>query len=456
MTETARDARSLALSVLNRLDREPHHLDRIMESALAGAPLPRREITLTYALVYGVLRWRGRLDYILSRFSKTPISKIDPPVLNILRMGVFQIRHLDRIPDSAAVNTAVNLAKTVAPSWIVRFVNGVLRNVVRQGDTIRFPDPQKEPVRSISAETAFPEWLVARWIGRYGVKEARALCDAVNELPPVTLRTNPLRTDRGRLMTALADKAADKQTATHCSPEGISLTGLHAAVDHLPGFAEGLFQVQDEAAQLVAHLLAPQPGERLLDACAGLGGKTGHLAQLMENRGGIVAADQDADKLARLENEMVRLGIDIVATRPLDLNAPPDPAALGTFDRILVDAPCSGLGVLRRNPDGKWRTRPDKLADHQRRQIRFLDHLAPLVTPRGRMVYAVCSFEPEETDAVAEAFLGAHPEFRIITEPAGFPEPAKALIDPRGCFRSLPHRSGMDGFFALCFGRVAL
>lgn len=445
-----RDARSLALSILNRLDRAPRHLDGVMEAALTASPLPRREIGLTYALVYGVQRWRGRLDYILSRFSKTPIPKIDPPILNILRMGTFQILHLDRIPDSAAVNTAVNLAKTAAPRWTARFVNGVLRNVARQGRAVRFPDPKGDAAEAITVETAFPRWLVERWAARFGADDTRTLCNAVNELPPVTLRTNTLRTDRPTLTAAL-EGAAEKRVPTPRAPEGIALHGLHAAVFDLPGYADGLFQVQDEAAQLVTHLLAPRPGERILDACAGLGGKTGHLAQLMENSGEIVSADRDETKLARLKTEMERLGVGIVETQQADLDNPPDPAAWGTFDRILVDAPCSGLGVLRRNPDGKWRSRPGDLAFHGRRQVRFLNHLAPSVKPGGRMVYAVCSFEPEETDAVVAGFLEAHPEFRIARNPAGFPEAARPLLDAQGCFRSLPHRAQMDGFFAACF-----
>ncbi len=447
------DARSVALSILNRLDREQRHLDQVMETALTPYSLPRREITLVYALVYGVQRWRGRLDYILSRFSKTPIRKIDPPILNILRMGAFQILELDRVPDSAAVNTAVNMAKAIAPPWIARFVNGVLRNVARHGRDVRFPDTEKDPVKAISAAAAFPDWLVHRWVGRYGAEDARALCDAANTLPPVTLRTNTLRIHRHELMVAL-EGAAAQQIPTVRAPDGIALYGLRSAVFDLPGYAQGHFQVQDEAAQLVARLAAPRPGERVLDACAGLGGKTGHMAQLMKNRGEIVAVDRDKTKLDRLQIEMDRLGVAIVITRREDLDHRPDPAVLGTFDRILVDAPCSGLGVLRRNPDGKWRTRPGDLALHHRRQTRFLDHLAPLVKPAGRMVYVVCSFEPEETDSATEAFLSAHPEFRMVSDSGGLSQPARSLIDPEGCFRSIPKYAedgAMDGFFAVCF-----
>ncbi len=447
-------ARPIALSILNRIGRDAPHLDRVMERALAQSPPDRRDTALIYALVYGVLRWRGRLDYILSRFSNTPRAKIDPPVLNILRLAMFQILYMDRIPDSAAVNTAVDLARTVAPPWVVRFVNGVLRNVVRQGRSVRVPDPETDPVAAISAETAFPDWLVDRWVARFGPRDTRELCTAVNEVPPVTLRTHTLRTDRSTLMDQL-EGAAEKRTRTSRAPGGIALHGLRSAVFDLPGYAEGHFGVQDEAAQLVAYLVAPRPGERILDACAGLGGKTGHLAQLMDNRGELLALDRDGSKLERLEAEMNRLGIDMVAIRTENLEGPPDPDVLGTFDRVLVDAPCSGLGVLRRNPDGKWRTGPEDPARHQQRQVRFLDHLAPLVKPGGRMVYAVCSVEPEETDAVWAAFINAHPEFRAVPDPQGFPEPARALIDRDGCFRSLPHRTQMDGFFAVCFEKDA-
>lgn len=454
MTEAAEgDARSLALSILNRLDQENRHLDQVMETALNTSPLPRREISLAYALVYGVLRWRGRLDHILSRFSKIPVQKIDPPVLNILRIGMFQILNMDRVPDSAAVNTSVNLTKAAAPTWIVGFVNGVLRNVARKGRDVRFPDLAKYPVKALSAQAAFPGWLVRRWIDRFGVDDARKLCNAANEIPPVTLRANTLRTDRNRLLTALKDAAASI-SPTPRSPDGVALHGLRAAVFDLPGYKEGYFQVQDEAAQLVGHLLVPRPGERVLDACAGLGGKTGLMAQIMENRGEIVAADQDQSKLDRLKIEMKRLGVDIVSTQKVNIEHLP--ATLGTFDRVLVDAPCSGLGVLRRNPDGKWRIRPEDLAIHGRRQARFLNHLSPLVKSGGWMVYAVCSFEPEETDDVVSAFLKARSDFQIVSDRVDFPEEARSLIDGSGCFRSVPFQpeaNNMDGFFAVCFQR---
>lgn len=447
------DPRRLALSLLNRLDREQITLDALLTAATDDIILlSRRDTALMYALVYGVLRWRGRLDWIIGHFSRTPLKKIDPNVRNILRLGLYQMLFMDRIPVSAAVNTAVEMAKADAPKWIAGFVNGLLRNATRKADGVPYPSLSDSPVTAVAVIHSFPEWLVRRWMDRFGQAETEKFCEAVNHIPPLTLRVNTLCISRSSLRDILTGALVSVEE-TRYAPDGLRISGPTAAIPDLPGFTEGYFQVQDEAAQLVGCLVSPEPGERVLDACAGLGGKTGHLAMRMKNRGELIAMDRSADKLARLQEEMNRLGITSVTPQVHDLEDPPDPDAAGMFDRILLDAPCSGLGVLRRNPDGKWSVRKKDMNAYKARQIRFLRHLAPLVRPGGRLVYAVCTFEPEETDQVVEAFLKAVPDFLVEQIPTDLPTSISELQTTGGFLRTFPHRHDMDGFFGVCFRR---
>lgn len=443
------DARKIALEILNRLEAGHLTLDAVMEDALAEmTATPRRERALLQALVYGVLRWKARLDYIISRFSRTRLDKIDPRVLNILRLGLFQIIYLDRIPDSAAVNTAVNLARTAGAPWAAGFVNALLRKAARQHQAVVFPDLKADPVAALAAGGSFPPWLIKKWLQRYGLEKTRRLCEAVNAIAPIAVRTNRLKTTPLELMQSLAAEARQvKQTLFY--PDGITFEHPAVPIAQLQAFKAGWFQVQDEAAQLISLLLDPQPGETVLDACAGLGGKTGHIAQLMENKGTLIALDLDADKLKRLESEMQRLAVAIVATRACDLEASPVQLEPNTFDRVLLDAPCSGLGVMRRHPDIKWRANRKNLAPFQRRQLKLLQNVCRLVKPGGILVYAVCSPEPEENEGVINAFLKKNTEFDIDNDYGKLPERICARAVSAGCLQTYPDFNQMDGFFAV-------
>jgi 16S rRNA (cytosine967-C5)-methyltransferase len=440
------DARQAALDTLNTLDQGRDTLDNIMEAAFADdAGVSKRDRAFMQALVFGVLRWRGRLDFIIRHFSSTRFAKIDPTVLNILRMALFQIIHLDRVPESAAVNTAVQLAKTSVAPWVVGFVNAVLRKAARNYQTLAFPAVEKSAITATATAKSFPEWIIRRWVRRYGLEATTALCDAVNTIPAITVRTNRLKTSPHDLVKSLAGEA-EQIKPTLCSPDGINFVSPVTSIPGLSAFKPGWFQVQDEAAQLVALLLNPQPGETVLDACAGLGGKTGHIAQLMKNEGSIVALDINAAKLVRLESEMQRLGISIVKTFRQDLEIKNLQPKFNQFDRILLDAPCSGLGVMRRNPDIKWRTSKKKLAVFNRRQLTLLHNLSRLVKPSGVLVYAVCSPEPEENEDVVNEFLKKHAEFDIDKQVEGLPAKMLSIQAANGWFKTFPHFSYMDGF----------
>ena len=445
--------RKTALLILNALDKGRKNLDEILEDVFFDTEIKeKRDKGLIYVLVYGAIRRRGFLDWITGHYSKIRLNKIDPFILNIIRLGLFQIIYLTRIPVSAAVNTSVDLVKQSDKPWAAGFVNAVLRNADRGYKNIPLPDSVKNPVAAMAVKKSFPSWLIKRWIKRFGQEETENLCDEINKIPAITIRVNSLKTTRKNLKEAI-DENVSKISCTEYSSHGISFFNPGRSIPELPGFKDGCFQVQDEAAQLVSMLLNPQPYENVLDACAGLGGKTGHIAQLMENKGKIIAVDRDKKKLLKLEIEMNRLGVTLVKTVSLNLEDRAYIKGFPLFDRILLDAPCSGIGVIRRNPDTKWSSNKKKIEYLKDKQTTLLENMAKLVKPSGRIVYAVCSTEPEENEEVVNFFLDKHREFFIDKDPFNFDENFLPLIDKNGFFKTFPHLNKMDGFFAVSLKR---
>jgi 16S rRNA (cytosine967-C5)-methyltransferase len=440
--------RKSALSILVNIEENRQTLDRLMDAFHSRNDFDRRDEAFVRALVYGVLRWRGRLDWMITAVSSKPLSKMDPDIRNIVRMGLFQIVFMDRVPKSAAVNTSVELAKSGNKRWLAGFVNAVLRNALRRSSEIALLSDDQDPVRSIAVRYSMPEWLVSRWIRQLGENETVGLCKACNRIPPLALRTNTLNSDRAGIINALKPFSGSIRASEH-TPEGVLIDGLKERLFDSPPFRKGWFQAQDEAAQAVSHLVAPKPGDMLLDACAGLGGKTTHMAALMGNTGHITAMDREGRKLQKLKEETIRLGIAIVHTQTVDLEKDDLTRFRDRFDRILLDAPCSGLGVIRRNPDTKWSRTPQDIARCARRQSRLLHKTAPLVKPGGKLVYAVCSTEPEETISCIDSFLNKRSDFVIDDSRTGIPPSIAQLLDRQHRLVAFPHRHGTDGFFAV-------
>ncbi len=449
------DARKTALDVLNALQQDKKTLDAILSEIPGEKEFgSRRDRSLFTALVYGVLRWRGRLDYIIDYFSNKPIHKITPEVLNILRLGLFQIICLDRIPDSAAVNTAVELTKQRMSTRVAGFVNALLRKAARQYTMVPFATFANNPVAHLTHSRSLPNWIAQRWLQRFTPEMITALCDTINSIPPITIRTNTLKTTRDALLLSLKGDV-ERVEKTPFAPDGLQINNPQQSIPELAEFKKGWFQVQDEAAQFVSLLLNPKSGEKVLDACAGLGGKTSHIAQLMQNSGHIVAIDKDEKKLRQLGFEMQRLDISIVRAHCYDLNSSADNKRIGIFDRVLLDAPCSGLGVLRRNPDIKWNSAEADLKRHANTQKRLLETLCKFLKPNGILVYSVCSIEPEENEAVIDAFLKNHPEFVINNSLGRLPESVHSQVEPKTGFKTLPMLSNMDGFFMARLRKIA-
>ena len=407
------------------------------------AEFNQRDRALAHSLIHGVIRWQSFLDHIICQFSKTPFQKISLPVLNILRMGLFQLMLMDRIPEHAVVNTSVDLAKIFAKPYLTRFVNGLLREVIRSKDFITWPDENQNFIEALSVKQSYPKWLLKRWHHQWGKDITKALCKAGNEIPSIILRCNTLKKNRKQLIDILTPEVRIISPTTH-APDGICISSPKHGLSTLKSFQDGMFQVQDEAAQLIGLLVSPKPNETILDACAGRGGKTGHLAQLMNNQGHILAVDRAMEKLNILSAEMTRLGVSIVSTFKYRWKKPLDNKQ---FDRILIDAPCSGLGVIRRHPDMKWKKTESHIQQNAQKQKQLLQSIAGHLKPHGRLVYVVCSLEPEETTEIIENFLYHHENFTIEKHNHPILEP---FMDKNGYFISRPDKFSMDGFFAVC------
>ena len=433
-----------ALRVLVRVEEDRAFADIVLEHALEHARLDARDAGLCTELVYGTLRWRRHLDWRLAPYLNRPLEKLDPWVRALLRLTAYQLFFLDRVPRWAAVDEAVSLAKLKSRKpGPPEFVNAVLRSLTRAGGSPPLP---ALPVEAAAVRCSFPDWIAARWIARYGATEAEALMIASNDRPPTTIRVNTLRTTRDAFAARARDEELARARLTELAPEGLIID--HGAVGRWAAFAEGAFTVQDEASMLVARLLDPRPGELVADTCAAPGTKATHLAELMGNRGRIVAMDPQAARLKLVGKAAARLGIGIIDAH-LGGAAALAGRWRGKCDRVLVDAPCSNLGVLRRNPDVKWRRTEDDLGRLQEKQQTIIAAAAAMVKPGGRLVYATCSLEPDENEAVVASLPGYGKEWQP-DPPASFPVPP----DAQGFVRLYPHVHGTDGFTAIRLRRT--
>lgn len=447
-------ARDLALSILNRLPDRSTRSGLLLDEVFRLRPdLDERDRAFVNHLVQGVFRWRLRLDWYIGQVSRIPLGKIDPPVLNILRLALYQILFLDRVPESAAVDEAVRQAKQGGGRPIGAFVNGVLRTLCRRKGSLPLPEREEDPVLHLAVLHSYPEWLVKKWVDFWGVDQAQELLTAGNQIPGVTLRVNTLRTDRASLIRRLAEEGV-AASPTAYSPVGVTVEHFRGKIDRLDCHAEGLYQVQAEAAQISAFFLGVEPGDRVLDVCAGFGGKTTHLAQQMGDLGEILALDMDFRRLVILGENSRRLGVKSIAPLAADASRGLSRLLRSQFDRILVDAPCSGLGVIARHPDVKWNRKEADLARLASLQGAILHEAVGLLRRGGSLLYVTCTLSEEENGGVVSAFLTGHKDLVRIDLRNRAPEWAIDLTDEKGFFRTLPHIHHMDGFFGALFEKT--
>jgi len=439
----------MAVRILTRVEKEGAYANLLLRDSLDEIEDPR-DRHLVSSLVNGVLKNKLLLDYALRRHLKSPMSSFPYELRALLRMGAFQLLFLTKIPAFAAINESVNLCKNIkqiSGHNYPALVNGVLRRTAEEGWDFAWPDKNKQPWRYLSIRYSHPEWLVKRWLKRWGAEETEQLLKANNEPSATIIRVNTLKTGREELIAKLQSLNL-KCTPIDRLPEAIRLEDF-SGVEGLDVFKGGLFTVQDESSQLVAHILGVRPGQRVLDTCSAPGGKTTHMAQLMQNKGEIVAVDINPQKLKLVEQLAGRLGIDIIKT--VESDARKLEGIDDKFDRVLVDAPCSGLGVIRRRADLRWRKREDEIEKLPRLQLEILLQAASFVAEEGELVYSTCTTEPEENFEVIKAFKALRPEFKPVDLTPFLPFVPSAERDlaqlRKGVWQILPHFHGMDGFF---------
>lgn len=442
------DARSGAYEILQRVE-EGGYSDLLLDSWLTRRPdFDPRERGLLTELVYGVLRLRGRLDFALAQFCQQKLTRLEPGALRLLRLGAYQLLELDRIPPHAAVHATVDLARRVGLDRVTGLVNGVLRALDRERATIPWPT-RDTPRPYLQHICSLPVWLAKELMRQLPNIEAVAFGEALAAAAPYTLRVNSLKTERDSYLNLL-EQAGHTARRCHYAPEGLIVE--QRGEGRLPGDADGLYQVQDEASMLMAHLLGAKQGETVLDGCAAPGGKTTHLAALTENQSRIIALDKHQHRVALIERGAGRLGCLAIEPSAWDLTEPPDFIEPESIDRILLDAPCSGLGVLRRNPESRWNRTSADIADLSELQKMLLKQVAPLLKPGGYLLYSVCTFTSRETDDVVADFLATQPGFVQDDLREVVPAEWQELLTDSGTLRSYPHRhDGMDAFFAARF-----
>lgn len=416
------DARGTAFGILLKLEREHSNSTQLLQEALSGIGDPR-ERKLTTELVLGVLRWRGRLAFLVGKFSKPPDKKLDLPVKVILMLGAYQLLYT-RIRPHAVIHETVRLCKQAKVTSATGFVNAVLRNLQRNLSSL--PEPQGDEAVVLSQNLSTPEWLVRRWIDRFGTEDATKILVVSNQLPVIHLRVNTLLSDPASVRRRLEEEGV-RAEATLFGPEVLAVSS--GVAQRTRSFADGEFYIQDPASEVLGATADPKPGMRVLEVAAAPGGKTVQLAFRMKGQGLIVSVDSGLNRMQRWQENIRRM--KIASAQPVVADARSLPL-LGQFDLVAVDAPCSSLGVIRRHPEIKWWLRPEELVEFQTLQLQILESCANNVRDNGEMIYSVCSFEPEETVQVKERFLAAHPEFAELQSLTLF-----------------PHVHGTDGFYIL-------
>ncbi len=437
----AATARGVAWRVLERVERDAAFAELALHAALRDSDLGRRDRALATELCYGTLRLRGRMDAALAQSLDRPLGRVEPRLASLLRLGAYQLLELEGLRNAAVVDESVKLAQSRGLSRAAGFVNAVLRSLLRRVESgeLRYPDPAQDPTGYLRDWGSLPEWLADRWLRQFGLEEATALAKACTQAPPRCVRVSP-GVDRDEVVRRLGGRRGDY------APDAV--TSLKRDPVRDPAFGRGELTVQDEASQLVPLLLGAEPGDTVVDCCAAPGTKAIQLAQQVGPRGEVVALELHRSRLALIHKAASRLGLSNLRVLQRDAAKGFDLQGRIHFSHILVDAPCTGLGTLRRNPDARWRLRPEEIPRAADRSLALLRSCARYVESGGVLVYSVCTFSPEETSGVVGRFLEAHAEFKQEDVRAHLPEAAGELVDKTGALATFPHRHGCDGFFA--------
>ncbi|NQT26809.1 16S rRNA (cytosine(967)-C(5))-methyltransferase RsmB [candidate division KSB1 bacterium] len=431
--------RDLALKILTRVNQTSGYADRVLETVLFRFPLSEQDRSLTTELVYGSLRWQGRLDWILSRLYHGKVESIPDSIQQILRLGLYQLHFLDRVPSHAAVNESVRMAKLSAnPKW-GNVVNGMLRTYLRDRKSFHHTLSETDSAEEIAGWMSHPVWLIERWLRDLGFERTVRLCEANNQRPPIGIRINSLKTDLESVTAQLGDQGIDFQVSDSV-PDWLTVQKLSPYIRQL--LDQGLISIQDGSASLVARLVDPKSNELILDVAAAPGGKSSHMAELSGDQAHIFALDRHVSRMRKLREGVQRLGIQHVFPLTADSRALPIQQA----DKILLDVPCSGMGVIRRRVELRWRMKPTEIPKLVSLQRALLEEAGSVLNPGGVLVYSTCTVCQEENHDMMEWFLSEYQEFKI--------EPANSLVSDTvvselGFIETWPDDHGLDGSFAV-------
>lgn len=435
--------REIALKTIYDINEKGAYSNIALNKQLMSSTFKDVDRAFITDLVYGTIKWKLTIDYVISSFSSIKLKKISPWIINILRLGVYQILYMDRIPESAACNESVKLAKKFGHAASGGFVNGILRNIARNKSSITYPDKKKNPVMYLSVEYSHPEWLVEKWISDFGFDFTEDLLKSNNEVPDFTVRVNTLKTSKEDLMADLA-KNGIQAVEGKAVKEAIILENPGSFLN-LSSYKLGHFQVQDESSMLSAIILDPKPGELVIDVCSAPGGKATHMAQIMKNKGQIIARDVHEHKIDIINEAAKRLGISIIKAEVYDAVSV-DERLLEKADRVLVDAPCTGYGIIRKKPDIKWARTLTDIKEITDIQFKILCAASKYVKPGGSIVYSTCTIEKEENRDLVERFLAYNNDFEFEEFDQLLPEVLKEHSG-KGYIELYPNINGIDGFF---------
>ncbi|MEH7611299.1 16S rRNA (cytosine(967)-C(5))-methyltransferase RsmB [Gottfriedia acidiceleris] len=439
----SKNVREIALEALLSVYKNQSYSNLLVNNYIQKNDLSSADSGLLTEIIYGTIQRDQLLDFYLEPFIKNQ-KKLEEWVYILIKLSLYQLHFLDRIPPHAVLNEAVNIAKKRGHKGIASLVNGVLRNIQRNG--LRSIDEIKDPIEKLSIETNHPKWLIEQWVKEFGEEETRRICEE-NILPPFqTARVNTMKATREEVLKMLEDEGVQVKEGK-LSPFAIEIQKGNVA--HTNAFKEGFLSIQDESSMLVAQALGVEKGEDILDTCAAPGGKSTHIAELLGGTGSVTSLDLHKHKVKLIKEQANRLGLDNIETKALDARKAPEEFEGRLFDKVLVDAPCSGLGVIRRKPDILLKKSPTDVTNLQRVQKSILDEASKLVKPGGTLVYSTCTVGHEENIDVVEAFLDEHHDYELD----------HSLIDhvpeklnenksvQKGYVQLLPHYFGTDGFF---------
>ncbi len=436
--------RETALKILYEINEKGAYSNIALNKHLEAARFGDTDRGFITELVYGTVKWRLTIDWTLSRFSSIKLKKISPWILNILREGTYQLLYMDKVPESAACNESAKLARKYGHQASTGFVNAVLRNIARSKGAVKPPDKEGGPVKYLSIAYSHPEWMVEKFLKLFGAEFTESLLESNNAIPEFTVRVNTLKTTVDSLIETL--KQENIEAVKGRFSQDALIIKNPSSISRLAAFKQGLFQVQDESSMLVARVLDPKPGELVLDACSAPGGKATHIAQLMDNKGTVLARDIHEHKIKLIEQSAERLGIKSIKTEIHDALIA-DTEMENKADRVLLDAPCTGLGIIRRKPDIKWGRESSDTAEITSLQRKMIVTASKSVKPGGVLVYSTCTIVPEENEEIVEQFLNENSAFEMDDITPIIPEALRNNIKGKGMLQLYTNRDGADGFF---------